>query len=330
MTYAPPYPHPHSPVRRWWQHPALIIVALVVLPPAGIALAWVSRWNQAQKIIATVLAGLWFLAPFLGDPPKKTQADAKPAPQAAAAANIPAATTAPSQSAPPSYVGKVLKDAKAMAHAAGYDATSHDASPDNAGQWDDDNWKVCFQTQADHPVGKTPTLDFGVVRNEAPCPAKDGDPLPYPKMPKVVTLTFSNASETLKPIGLKAIEPQSAYTDVTLPATVDDWTVCFQDPAEGKEFKAPKTETARLAVAAPGTACPTAEHTKLHPDPVAPKDSDDSGNSSSGGSSSGGSGGSVYYKNCTAVRAAGADPIRRNDPGYGRHLDRDGDGVGCE
>ena len=33
---------------------------------------------------------------------------------------------------------------------------------------------------------------------------------------------------------------------------------------------------------------------------------------------------------CTAVRAAGADPIRRGDPGYAKHLDRDGDGVGCE
>ncbi|GAA0494111.1 hypothetical protein Ade02nite_20690 [Paractinoplanes deccanensis] len=39
---------------------------------------------------------------------------------------------------------------------------------------------------------------------------------------------------------------------------------------------------------------------------------------------------SVYYKNCSAVRAAGADPIYRGDPGYGRHLDRDGDGVACE
>lgn len=38
----------------------------------------------------------------------------------------------------------------------------------------------------------------------------------------------------------------------------------------------------------------------------------------------------VYYKNCTAVRAAGAAPIHRGDPGYARHLDRDGDGVGCE
>ena len=38
----------------------------------------------------------------------------------------------------------------------------------------------------------------------------------------------------------------------------------------------------------------------------------------------------VYYANCSAVRAAGADPIRSGDPGYARHLDRDGDGVGCE
>ena len=41
-------------------------------------------------------------------------------------------------------------------------------------------------------------------------------------------------------------------------------------------------------------------------------------------------GGSAYYKNCDAARAAGAAPVHRGDPGYGRHLDRDGDGVGCE
>jgi uncharacterized membrane-anchored protein YhcB (DUF1043 family) len=39
---------------------------------------------------------------------------------------------------------------------------------------------------------------------------------------------------------------------------------------------------------------------------------------------------SAYYQNCDAVRAAGAAPIRVGDPGYGGHLDRDGDGVGCE
>lgn len=38
----------------------------------------------------------------------------------------------------------------------------------------------------------------------------------------------------------------------------------------------------------------------------------------------------VYYQNCTAVRNAGAAPIYSGDPGYGPHLDRDGDGVACE
>ena len=36
------------------------------------------------------------------------------------------------------------------------------------------------------------------------------------------------------------------------------------------------------------------------------------------------------FRNCTEARAAGAAPVRAGDPGYGRHLDRDGDGVGCE
>ncbi|TDB79862.1 excalibur calcium-binding domain-containing protein [Micromonospora sp. KC721] len=40
--------------------------------------------------------------------------------------------------------------------------------------------------------------------------------------------------------------------------------------------------------------------------------------------------GDVYYANCSAVRAAGAAPIRKGDPGYSRKLDRDGDGIACE
>jgi hypothetical protein len=38
----------------------------------------------------------------------------------------------------------------------------------------------------------------------------------------------------------------------------------------------------------------------------------------------------VHYANCTEARQAGAAPVRRGDPGYGSHLDRDNDGVGCE
>jgi micrococcal nuclease len=36
------------------------------------------------------------------------------------------------------------------------------------------------------------------------------------------------------------------------------------------------------------------------------------------------------WRNCTEAREAGAAPVYRGDPGYGPHLDRDGDGIGCE
>lgn len=36
------------------------------------------------------------------------------------------------------------------------------------------------------------------------------------------------------------------------------------------------------------------------------------------------------FANCSEARAAGAAPVRRGDPGYGPHLNRDNDGVGCE
>jgi len=36
------------------------------------------------------------------------------------------------------------------------------------------------------------------------------------------------------------------------------------------------------------------------------------------------------FANCAAARAAGRAPVRRGEPGYGPHLDRDNDGIGCE
>jgi hypothetical protein len=41
-------------------------------------------------------------------------------------------------------------------------------------------------------------------------------------------------------------------------------------------------------------------------------------------------GGSVHFDDCDVARAAGAAPVRRGDPGYGDHLDGDGDGTACE
>lgn len=36
------------------------------------------------------------------------------------------------------------------------------------------------------------------------------------------------------------------------------------------------------------------------------------------------------FRNCAEARAAGAAPVRRGEPGYAPHLDRDGDGIACE
>lgn len=36
------------------------------------------------------------------------------------------------------------------------------------------------------------------------------------------------------------------------------------------------------------------------------------------------------YRNCTEARALGGAPVNRGQPGYGTHLDRDRDGIGCE
>lgn len=36
------------------------------------------------------------------------------------------------------------------------------------------------------------------------------------------------------------------------------------------------------------------------------------------------------YENCAAARAAGAAPVHAGEPGYGPHLDGDGDGIGCD
>lgn len=280
----PPAPAP-APARRWWHHPALIIALLVVFPPGGIALAWTSRWSKGKKIVATVLAGLWFLAPFLGDPPKKTEADAKPNPAASATPTAPAVAASPSAST-------------------------------------------------------TPTL------SASPSPTATA-----PKelqIPDVVGATYDDAMKALEKAGIRKddITLEDVYLDIDTPthakaAGDPDWKVCFQTP--GKDTKVKEGTAVRLDLGEWSEFdlvknCPAAKGTTYKIPANDPNyhrdetwtDSSTSGGSSSGGSSSTGGGGNVYYKNCTAVRAAGAAPIRRGDPGYGSHLDRDGDGVACE
>lgn len=37
-----------------------------------------------------------------------------------------------------------------------------------------------------------------------------------------------------------------------------------------------------------------------------------------------------HYASCAEARKAGAAPLRSDEPGYQRYLDRDGNGVACE
>ncbi|MFD4594594.1 excalibur calcium-binding domain-containing protein [Streptomyces rubiginosohelvolus] len=96
------------------------------------------------------------------------------------------------------------------------------------------------------------------------------------------------------------------------------------------------TETAKVIVTATPEPAPTVTKVKkvrvtVTAAPPEPKPAKKPVARDDSSGSSGGSGGtSAYYKNCDAVRAAGASPIRSGQPGYGPHLDRDGDGVGCE
>ena len=45
---------------------------------------------------------------------------------------------------------------------------------------------------------------------------------------------------------------------------------------------------------------------------------------------SAGSESSVFYSGCREVRAAGAAPLHRGQPGYRAGMDGDGDGIACE
>ncbi len=69
---------------------------------------------------------------------------------------------------------------------------------------------------------------------------------------------------------------------------------------------------------------------KPQPDPQPNPSPESSPETSESESDSSDDSNSAYYENCTAAKSAGAAPLHRGEPGYGSHLDRDGDGTACE
>ncbi|WP_155523821.1 ankyrin repeat domain-containing protein [Nodosilinea nodulosa] len=58
--------------KSWHQKNWLIISLLVLFPPVGIPLTWMSKWPRSSKICASIFSGIWFLA-LLVQQPKNTQ-----------------------------------------------------------------------------------------------------------------------------------------------------------------------------------------------------------------------------------------------------------------
>ncbi|WP_051844503.1 excalibur calcium-binding domain-containing protein [Streptomyces globisporus] len=330
-----------GPVReeQWWRRPGFVVFCLFLMPPAGMVLAWRTRWSPGRKVLATVLSAVWFVAVGTSDPPadQPAAADARPR-----VTGFPSFTpyTPPTPTPPPivrrviaDYTGQNLETASKAAYEAGFRARSHDATEDDRMQFVDGNWKVCFQEPAAGEAvtteeGRRGRIEFAVVEKGSPCPARDGEAVVFPKVPNVVGRTFEAGSAILRKAGLTEIRGAGVYTDVDLAAGHDEWRICFQDPEAGEDIEDPRYMSVRLSLARPDLSCPSEDYARLHPDP----DPDRNGSGSGSGSGSGGSdgGGLAYYKNCDAVRAAGKAPIYRGQPGYRSGLDRDGDGKACD
>ncbi|MER7909442.1 hypothetical protein [Streptomyces sp. NPDC096068] len=245
-------------------------------PPSAPPPAVRPRWRRPVFVVAGVLLVFGGGLLFFGDPsgePGRVPGEAKGGgrPGGSPSSSV-AATGAPSASStpvgPPRLVGKVLKEAREVASEAGYDVVTHDASEKNAGQWDADGWKVCFQTAAGQRGGERPVLDLGVVRVDAPCPGADGEEVPWPSMPGVAGTDFFKAEELLGAVGVRKVRPESVYTDVTLPADPSTWRVCFQEPAPGRRIENPQYATAYLKLAPPDAGCPDAPYARLRPEPT--------------------------------------------------------------
>lgn len=119
---------------------------------------------------------------------------------------------------------------------------------------------------------------------------------------KSVTTTTPRTTTSSPAAGMQPLTTTTTTT-TTLPAPLPSATVELPvAPAITTEAPVLPTTTVQVAV-------PPAPQAKPAPAPAPPK---------------------VSYKSCAEVKAAGAAPLHRGDPGYSSSLDRDGDGIACE
>ncbi|MBT2492704.1 hypothetical protein J7E96_30175 [Streptomyces sp. ISL-96] len=138
----------------------------------------------------------------------------------------------------PNFVGMGLQSAQDTAQSKGfYVLSSHDSLGRGRLQALDRNWKVCSQNiKAGKTVSTETKLDFGAVKLEEGCPAKDAEPLEAAggKMPNLVGKSVKAARGALDS-GTSVTVTDAAEGRMVLMES--NWKVCAQTPSPEAELK---------------------------------------------------------------------------------------------
>ncbi len=145
------------------------------------------------------------------------------------------ASGAADKAAMPDFIGMGLQSAQDKAQELGfYGLTSHDALGRDRMQAFDRSWKVCSQNvTAGKNVSTDTDLDFGAVKLEESCPAKDEKPPTAEggKMPDFKGKSVKAARSALD--SGTSITVKDATADDRWVLVESNWQVCKQTPAPG-------------------------------------------------------------------------------------------------
>ncbi|MEV5600147.1 PASTA domain-containing protein [Streptomyces sp. NPDC052299] len=143
----------------------------------------------------------------------------------------------------PDFVGMGLQSAQDAAQAKGfYTLTSHDSAGRDRMQLLDRNWKVCSQNvAAGTSVSTTTRLDFGAVKTEESCPAKDREPTKVVggRMPDLGGASVNTARAALDSGTSLTVKDAAEDRMVLLES---NWKVCTQVPAAGTKLNGQPVE----------------------------------------------------------------------------------------
>ena len=112
----------HHNSKKWYQQKRWVIGSLLIFPPLGIPLLWLTRWPRAGKVGGSVLSGILLLSALTSEPSEPTSV----------AVHQPATVEAPDASVQPkAEPSPAYEDAIAEATA----ATAELAAAESAADW---------------------------------------------------------------------------------------------------------------------------------------------------------------------------------------------------